>query len=47
LGFLIWGHIPNAPAIAGTVILVASGLYIMHREALRRRVARDLPEPHG
>jgi drug/metabolite transporter (DMT)-like permease len=47
LGFLIWGHIPNALAIAGTVILVASGLYIMHREAQRRRVARDLPEPHG
>lgn len=47
LGFAIWGDIPNALAIAGTVILVASGLYIMHREALRRRLARDLPEPHG
>lgn len=39
LGFLIWGHIPNALAIAGTIIVVASGLYIMHREALRRRQA--------
>ena len=47
LGFAIWGHIPNALAIGGTAVLVASGLYIMHREALRRRVARDLPEPHG
>jgi drug/metabolite transporter (DMT)-like permease len=47
LGFAIWGHIPNGLAIAGTLILVASGLYIMHREALRRRLARDLPEPHG
>ncbi|MDZ4869215.1 MAG: DMT family transporter [Alphaproteobacteria bacterium] len=47
LGFAIWGHVPNGLAIAGTVILVASGLYIMHREALRRRLARDLPEPHG
>jgi drug/metabolite transporter (DMT)-like permease len=47
LGFLIWGHVPNALAFVGTVILVASGLYIMHREALRRRLARDLPEPHG
>lgn len=47
LGFLIWGHVPNALAIAGTVILVASGLYIMHREAVRRRAARDLPESHG
>jgi len=47
LGFLIWGHVPNALALAGTAILVGSGLYIMHREALRRRAARDLPEPHG
>lgn len=47
LGFAIWGHIPNGLAIGGTVLLVASGLYIMHREALRRRLARDLPEPHG
>jgi len=47
MGFLIWGYVPNLLAIAGTVILVASGLYIMHREALRRRLARDMPEPHG
>jgi drug/metabolite transporter (DMT)-like permease len=47
LGFLIWGHVPNALAMVGTAVLVGSGLYIMHREALRRRVARDLPEPHG
>jgi drug/metabolite transporter (DMT)-like permease len=47
LGFLIWGYVPNLLAIAGTAILVASGLYIMHREAVRRRLARDLPEPHG
>jgi drug/metabolite transporter (DMT)-like permease len=35
LGFVIWGYIPNALAIAGTVIIVASGLYTMHREAMR------------
>ena len=38
LGFLIWGHVPNALAIAGTVVIVATGLYTMHREALRPRV---------
>jgi drug/metabolite transporter (DMT)-like permease len=50
LGFLIWGHIPNELAIAGTGILVASGLYIMHREALRRRAptpTEAVPDPHG
>lgn len=35
-GYLVWGQVPNALAIAGTTILVASGLYIMHRESLRR-----------
>jgi drug/metabolite transporter (DMT)-like permease len=39
LGFLIWGHVPNALAVLGTLVLIASGLYIMHREALRRRTA--------
>lgn len=37
LSLAIWGYMPNALAIAGTVVLVASGLYIMHREALARR----------
>lgn len=37
LGYLIWGHIPNALAIAGTIVLVTSGLYIMHRETLHLR----------
>ena len=37
LGFLIWGHVPNTLAVLGTAILIASGLYIMHREAVRRR----------
>jgi drug/metabolite transporter (DMT)-like permease len=38
LGFLIWGHIPNGLAIAGTVVIVATGLYTMHREARRPKV---------
>jgi drug/metabolite transporter (DMT)-like permease len=38
LGFLIWHHVPNALAIAGTVVIVATGLYTMHREARRPTV---------
>lgn len=38
LGFVIWGHVPNPLAIAGTGVIVATGLYTMHREALRPRV---------
>jgi len=36
LGFLIWGQVPNALAVIGTLVIIASGLYTMHREALRR-----------
>ena len=36
LGYLFWGDLPDAWVIAGTVILVASGLYILHRELARR-----------
>lgn len=41
-GFLIWGHIPNRWIVAGAVLVVASGLYIMHRETrMHRRPAGD------
>ncbi|MDP6704795.1 MAG: DMT family transporter [Alphaproteobacteria bacterium] len=35
LGFLIWGHVPDAWVVAGAALVVASGLYILHRERLR------------
>ena len=35
-GYLLWGDIPDAWAIA-TGIVIASGLYILHREFVRRR----------
>lgn len=49
-GFLIWGDIPNALAVVGTLIIVASGLYTMHRETLKLRQrpqAEVVPDPHG
>jgi len=41
LGFAIWGDMPTASLLLGSVIVVASGLYILWRETLRRgRVPR-------
>ena len=37
LGFAIWTEIPNALAIGGTLLIVVSGLYTMHRETLKMR----------
>lgn len=36
-GFLIWGEVPDSMTIAGTLIIVASGLYIARREALHQQ----------
>ncbi len=36
-GFLIWGEVPGWMTIAGAAIVVASGLYILHRETIRSR----------
>jgi len=36
LGYLIWGDIPDFTTIVGVSILVLSGIYILHRERLRR-----------
>ena len=43
LGYALWGDVPNALALAGIAVLVASGLYLMHRERVvaRRRRAQD------
>jgi drug/metabolite transporter (DMT)-like permease len=39
LGYAVWGDIPDVLAMAGIVLLVASGLYILHRERLRARLS--------
>jgi len=36
IGFLWFGSIPDAWTIAGAAIIVASGLYVWHRERVRR-----------
>ncbi len=37
LGYLFWGDIPDRWVVAGTIVLIASGLYILHREVVRAR----------
>lgn len=37
IGFLVWGEIPDGLAILGTLLIVGSGLYTMHRERVRMR----------
>jgi drug/metabolite transporter (DMT)-like permease len=36
IGYVVWGEVPNALAMAGIAVIVASGLYILHRERVRR-----------
>ncbi|NWH08954.1 MAG: DMT family transporter [Alphaproteobacteria bacterium] len=40
LGFAVWGDIPNELSFVGAGIIIASGLYTLHREALSRRAGR-------
>lgn len=37
LGYLLFGNFPDLWTWAGAAVIIASGLYIAHREALRRR----------
>jgi len=32
LGFMIWGHLPDQLTVLGVSIVIASGLYILHRQ---------------
>jgi drug/metabolite transporter (DMT)-like permease len=36
-GFLVFGDVPNRFTLAGAGIVVASGLYLLHRETVVRR----------
>ena len=40
LGYLIWGDFPDTYVIAGIILVICSGLYILHREIVVRRQAR-------
>jgi drug/metabolite transporter (DMT)-like permease len=45
-GYVIWGEVPDAYLLLGAAIVVASGLYILHRETtLARRRALAAPAP--
>lgn len=41
LGYLIWGDFPDIFAITGAGLIVASGLYIIHRETLLSKTANQ------
>jgi drug/metabolite transporter (DMT)-like permease len=45
IGYIVWGDVPNAVALAGITVIVAAGLYILHRERLRRRQGRLTGRP--
>jgi drug/metabolite transporter (DMT)-like permease len=43
LGWLWWGDIPNTTASAGIGLVMAAGLYTLHRERHGLRLARAAP----
>jgi drug/metabolite transporter (DMT)-like permease len=36
LGFFVWGELPDSWTVLGATVMIASGLYILHREQVRR-----------
>ena len=38
-GYIVWGDVPDALIICGGALVIASGLYILHRETKRKRSA--------
>jgi len=39
-GFLVFGERPDGVALAGIVMIVASGIYTLHREAKLKRLRK-------
>ena len=44
LGWAVWGDAPGWATLAGSVLIVGSGLYILHRELVRARERRETGE---
>jgi drug/metabolite transporter (DMT)-like permease len=47
LGWVIWQDIPAPNVWAGATILIASGLYILHRETRKPKPVQPVPGPLG
>jgi drug/metabolite transporter (DMT)-like permease len=45
LGLAVFGEAPGWPVLVGSAVVIASGLYILRREALRRPAALADPKP--
>jgi len=45
LGYMLWGDLPDRWTALGAAIVVASGLYTLYREGVRRRQAARAPTP--
>jgi drug/metabolite transporter (DMT)-like permease len=45
LGMAVFGDRPGWPVLSGAAVVIASGLYILHRESVRGIRARRLPVP--
>ena len=41
LGWMVWGDVPAPSMLAGAALIVVAGLYILHRELVRRRQAAE------
>ena len=41
-GMIVFGHVPDGPTFLGAGIIVASGIYVFHREAVVARRAREV-----
>ena len=46
-GWVIWRDVPGPEVWLGSAILVASGLYILHRETRKPEPDAPLPGPRG
>ena len=45
LGWLVFDALPDGPTVLGALIIIASGLYVFHREHRKRAEPKEIPDP--
>jgi len=44
-GYIVFRELPDGLTVAGAILIVGSGIYILHREAVRKRMLAAKPAP--
>jgi drug/metabolite transporter (DMT)-like permease len=47
VGFIVWGEVPDSLMLIGTAVIIATGVYTLHRERSAARLREEAAAGEG